>query len=225
MSDALFNVCHTEKLTMQARQRLLRLKRRIIEDAIGCGSHVSEKYLWLGFKNSMGKHLGIQSQSNKNTKDKDEWRSFQPTPCQPPESRPSSPSALSSLWNFSKKYNLFMARDIKIVDSPQNLPFWWRGGWLGFPAVCWNTAVSLGFLLHPRHDFSSPALRMGVKRAEVETSFSGMCSGKGCPSPVVLSANWKKKEGKKETKEGESRCFFSLVEYHFPSSQVSSLCC
>lgn len=74
MSDALFNVCHTEKLTMQARQRLLRLKGRTIEDAIGCGSHVSEKYLWLGFKNSMGKHLGIQSQSNKNTKDKDKWR-------------------------------------------------------------------------------------------------------------------------------------------------------
>lgn len=34
---------------------------------------------------------------------------------------------------------------------------------------------------------TSPEARF--QRAEVETSFSGMCSGKGCPSPVVLSAN------------------------------------
>lgn len=199
MSDALFNVCHTEKLTMQARQRLLRLKRRIIEDAIGCGSHVSEKYLWLGFKNSMGKHLGIQSQSNKNTKDKDEWRSFHPTPCQPPESRPSSPSALSPLWNFSKKYNLFMARDIKIVDSPQNLPFWWRGGWLRFPAVCWNTVFSSGFLLHPRHDFREQKWRH---------LFLVCALGRGVLPLLSYLRIEKEKKGKKETKEGESRCFF-----------------
>lgn len=69
---------------------------------------MSEKRLWLAFKNSAVKHVRPWSESKKNHRGQRTGEKFPPTPHQAPESRPSFPSVLPYLWKFTHTTIIFL---------------------------------------------------------------------------------------------------------------------